>query len=146
MHFPGTTKHSMNMAIASVNNIGPELGNKILTDKKAVRFLVVRHPLLRFFSGFNQKFKSIDPLHKKLLRKSNYLRERSEIHLNTTDDGMVIKFADFAHYIASKISPETVFNAHFRSQFKACMGKGFKNYQHILIGVELTQNRSLRFN
>ena len=123
MHYPGTSKHSMNLATASVVNIGPELGNAILTDDDATRFLVVRHPLLRFYSGYKQKFKRADPLHKKLLRKSGYLRERSQIHINTTDDDMTLTFADFAHYIAAKISPDTVFNAHFRSQFKACMGK-----------------------
>ena len=58
MHYPGTMKHSMNMATASVVKIGPELGNQILIGKDATRFLVVRHPLLRFYSGFRQKFKA----------------------------------------------------------------------------------------
>jgi len=113
-------------ATASVVKIGPELGNVILSEDGATRFLVVRHPFLRFYSGFRQKFKRADPLHKKLLRKSGFLRERSQIHVNTTDDDMTLKFSDFAHYIAAKISPNTVFNSHFRSQFKACMGIGTK--------------------
>ena len=58
MHYPGTVKHSMNMATASVVKIGPELGNEILEGPDATRFLVVRHPLLRFYSGFRQKFKA----------------------------------------------------------------------------------------
>ena len=53
------------MATTSVNKIGPDLGNEILNSASATRFLVVRHPLLRFFSGFRQKFKRNDPLHKK---------------------------------------------------------------------------------
>ena len=46
------------MATASVVKIGPELGNEILEGPDATRFLVVRHPLLRFYSGFRQKFKA----------------------------------------------------------------------------------------
>ena len=105
--------------------IGPELGNEILTGPDGTRFLVTRHPLLRFFSGFRQKFKRNDPLHKKLLKKSNFLREKAEIHMANFDDDMTIEFGDFAHYMGSKISPSTIFNSHFRPQFYGCKGRFF---------------------
>ena len=79
-------------------------------------------------SNFDILKKRSDPLHKKLLRKSGFLRERSEIHINETgeEDDMTIKFSDFAHYIGSKISPTAVFNAHFRPQFKGCAACNFR--------------------
>ena len=123
--YPNSTKHSMNMATTSVSKIGPELGNEILTSPDGTRFLVTRHPLLRFFSGFRQKFKRNDPLHKKLLKKSNFLREKAEIHMANFDDDMTIEFGDFAHYMGSKISPSTIFNSHFRPQFYGCKGRIF---------------------
>jgi len=123
--YPNSTKHSMNMATTSVSKIGPELGNEILTSPDGTRFLVTRHPLLRFFSGFRQKFKRNDPLHKKLLKKSSFLREKAEIHMANFDDDMTIEFGDFAHYMGSKISPSTIFNSHFRPQFYGCKGMFF---------------------
>ena len=113
----------MNMATQSVNKIGPELGNKILKSPTATRFIVTRHPLLRFFSGFRQKFKRNDPLHKKLLKKSTFLRQQAEVHMANVDDDMTIEFGDFVHYMGSKISPQTIFNSHFRPQFHGCKGR-----------------------
>ena len=59
---------------------------------------------------------------KKLLRKSAYLRQQAEIHMENFDDDMTIEFGDFAHYMGSKISPSTIFNSHFRPQFLGCKG------------------------
>ena len=75
--YPNSTKHSMNMATTSVSKIGPELGNEILTGPDGTRFLVTRHPLLRFFSGFRQKFKRNDPLHKKTFEKIKLFTRKS---------------------------------------------------------------------
>ena len=112
-----------------MNKIGPDLGNKILKAPDATRFLVTRHPLLRFFSGFRQKFKRNDPLHKKLLKKSAFLRQQAEVHMANFDDDMTIEFGDFVHYMGSKISPQTIFNSHFRPQFHGCKGTRFKQYK-----------------
>ena len=59
---------------------------------------------------------------KKLLKKSAYLRQKAEIHMENFDDDMTIEFGDFAHYMGSKISPSTIFNSHFRPQFLGCKG------------------------
>ena len=80
------------------------------------------HFFWSFYSGFRQKFKKADPLHVKLLKKSGYLRERNEVHVENTDDDMTITFADFGHFIGSMIPKSSTFNAHFRPQFHACQG------------------------
>ncbi|CBY32344.1 unnamed protein product [Oikopleura dioica] len=117
---PNSTTYSMGSALRSVGEIGKEVGQQLIEGDDATRFLVVRHPLFRFYSGFRQKFKKADPLHVKLLKKSGYLRERNQAHVESTDDDMTITFADFGHFIGSMIPKSSTFNSHFRPQFHAC--------------------------
>jgi len=65
------------------NSIFPFLHpiKKLLHSDKSVRFLVVRHPLLRFYSGWHQKLAKKDPTSSKILSKSKRLQNLADGNL-----------------------------------------------------------------
>ena len=92
------------MATASVVKIGPELGNEILEGPDATRFLVVRHPLLRFYSGFRQKFKTriFDPT---FAAPCENFHSRSELCLfKVFQRDFEVKFCSFENPVWKRVS------------------------------------------
>ena len=60
-----------------------------------MRFLVVRHPLLRFYSGWHQKFAKTDPTSSQMLKKSQALRDFSTDNMKNPEESMTVDFDDF---------------------------------------------------
>ena len=60
---------------------GFTLYQKLLNSESSVRFLVVRHPLLRFYSGWHQKLAKKDPTSSKILSKSTKLQNLAKENL-----------------------------------------------------------------
>lgn len=104
-------------------------GEDLLNNSNKIRFLVVRHPLLRFYSGWHQKLAKRDPTSAKILSKSDKLASLSLHNMNNGTEPMTVNFADFADFYGAKPWPHI--NPHFDSVASHCDICSFK-YDYII--------------
>jgi len=108
----------------TISKIPLNQGEELLASDSKVRFLVVRHPLLRFYSGWHQKFAKIDPTSAQMLKKSRELQMLAKENLTNKTETMAVHFEDFVKFYAH--NPKTSVNAHFDSIANHCDICSFK--------------------
>lgn len=113
----------------TISKIPVEHGEDLLNHPDKIRFLVVRHPLLRFYSGWHQKFAKSDPTSAQMLKRSAQLRELAEKNMKNETEPMTVDFDDFAHLYGT--TPYVSVNSHFDSITNHCDICSF-NYDYIL--------------
>lgn len=114
---------------STISKIPTEHGEALLNHPDKIRFLVVRHPLLRLYSGWHQKFAKNDPTSAQMLKKSEDLTELAKDNMKNETEPMTVNFEDFVHLYGEE--PYVSVNAHFDSITNHCDICSF-DYDYIL--------------